>query len=670
MLGQLCLLSHREKSPAFTIAIGDEDVEMVRGNFKIADTLKSVYSPYIVQNCEAQRVTLLNKAGSGEDDGQSIILQLEQQDGYFTLNIKASNPEINRIVMSLNALENEHIYGGGEQMSYLNLRGRNFPIWTSEPGVGRDKSTELTKIMDADGMAGGDYWTSNYPQPTFISDRHYACHIDGTAYAEMDFTSRDSHKITYWNNELNIKLFMGENQLSIVGQLAQYFGRQPALPNWAIGGAIIGLKDGDNSFARLEKFADAGTAISGLWCEDWVGIRQTDFGRRLFWNWSWNEARYPDLPNRIKELAEKNIRFLGYVNPYIAVDAAQFAEAKSGGHLALNLHDDEPYLVDFGQFDCGVVDFTRPETQKWFAEEIIAKQMIDFGLSGWMADFGEYLPIDLRLHDGSDPMEAHNLWPLLWAKVNDMAVKSRGRDDIVFFMRAGASGVQAHCPLLWAGDQCVDFSRHDGIGTVITAALSAGLVGNAYSHHDVGGYTSLHGNIRTADLMKRWAELGAFTPVMRSHEGNRPDDNLQYDSNDDLLSHFAAMSRVHLALAPYVRFMSDQAVKDGLPLQRPLFLHYPDDSEVGDMQDQYLYGTDMLVAPIIEADQFSRKLYLPAGENWVHLWSGKKFTSGWHDVASPYGEPPVFYKENSTFSQLFAGLCSARNSENQGEKYG
>jgi alpha-glucosidase len=95
-------------------------------------------------------------------------------------------------------------------------------------------------------------------------------------------------------------------------------------------------------------------------------------------------------------------------------------------------------------------------------------------------------------------MEAHNRWPVLWAEVNAAGARQRGKTgEAVFFMRAGFSGVQAHCPLLWAGDQSVDFTRHDGIGTVITAALSAGLVGNAYSHSDCGGYTSLLGNVRT-----------------------------------------------------------------------------------------------------------------------------------------------------------------------------
>ena len=109
-------------------------------------------------------------------------------------------------------------------------------------------------------------------------------------------------------------------------------------------------------------------------------------------------------------------------------------------------------------------------------------------------------------------------------------------------MRAGFTGVQRHCPLLWAGDQSVDFSRHDGLVTVICGALSSGLLGNAFHHSDIGGYTSLFGNVRTAELIQRWAEMAAFTPVMRTHEGNRPRENLQVDQDAAVLAHFAACS--------------------------------------------------------------------------------------------------------------------------------
>jgi alpha-glucosidase len=330
------------------------------------------------------------------------------------------------------------------------------------------------------------------------------------------------------------------------------------------------------------------------------------------------------------------------------------AEGVERGYFALRQDSDEIALVDFGEFECAVVDFTNPAAADWFADRIIGQEMLDFGISGWMADFGEYLPTDIRLSDGSDPVEAHNRWPVLWAKVNADAIAKRGlADEAIFFMRAGFSGVQAHCPLLWAGDQCVDFSRHDGIGTTITAALSSGLVGNLVSHHDVGGYTSL-GIIRTEELLYRWIDLGAFTPVMRTHEGNRPDDNLQIDSSPELLAHFARMSRLHMRLAPYVRHVLDEGQKNGLPAQRPLFLHY-DDPALHGVQDQYLYGRDLLVAPVIEAGVSGRHAVVPTG-GWADLWTGTRFSEGTHRLDAPYGKPPVLYRLDSPIASLFAEL--------------
>jgi alpha-glucosidase len=141
-----------------------------------------------------------------------------------------------------------------------------------------------------------------------------------------------------------------------------------------------------------------------------------------------------------------------YANPYLAVDGALYREALAGGHLCLRLEEDTPYLVDFGEFDCGVLDFTAPQTCEWFARRILCEEMLDIGIDGWMADFGEYLPTDVRLSNGMDAMEAHNLWPVLWAQVNDQALAMRGRQgDAVFFMRAGFSGVSAIAPAVGGG---------------------------------------------------------------------------------------------------------------------------------------------------------------------------------------------------------------------------
>ncbi len=641
------ILTHRRDSPALFMACGNPSVEMVRGNFRIGDEPAGDFTP-VDWSIEGDSVLLSDPAGPAA--------RLTFSGGALTVELLRAG--FDRTHLHFHAEPDETVWGGGEQMSYLALNGRAFPIWTSEPGVGRDKTTKLTQMMDAAGMAGGDYWNTNYPQPTFLTSRWLAVHCTAEAYSVLDFTDPARHRVEIWASTATFELFAADGPQDLVGQLSNRFGRQPPLPDWAIGGAIVGLKDGARSFDRLDKFIAAGTAVAGLWCEDWAGIRETSFGRRLFWDWRRDNQRFPDLPQRIAGLAARGIRFLGYANPYLCNDGILYEEAREQGHFCLKRDADEVYLVDFGEFDCGVLDFTREETREWFAEKVLGQEMLDIGMAGWMADFGEYLPTDVRLSDGSDPMEAHNRWPVLWAEVNANALQSRGKTgEAVFFMRAGFSGVQAHCPLLWAGDQSVDFTRHDGIGTVITAALSAGLVGNAYSHSDCGGYTSLLGNVRTVELMQRWCELAPFAPVMRSHEGNRPDDNLQYDSTPELLACFARWSRVHAHLAPYVRHLCDEAIDRGLPAQRPLFLHYPEDPALFAVQDQYLYGADMLVAPVIEEGALSRCAILPGEGEWIHAFTGTTYMAGKHEIAAPIGCPPVFYNANSAFAALFAGLA-------------
>ncbi|KQM32294.1 alpha-glucosidase [Rhizobium sp. Leaf68] len=642
------VLHHSADAPCFFVGKGEERMDMYRGNFDIED--------YVVERValthaelEGDRITLSTAKG------QPPRLRLSVVDN--SVEIEALDPSINRFWLRVAAEKDECVWGGGEQMSYFNMRGRKFPLWTSEPGVGRDKTTELTFKADVTSKAGGDYYHTNYPQPTYVSSRRYALHVETTAYSVFDFRRDGFHEIEAWAVPERLEFFAADSFKALVGQLSLRFGRQPELPEWIYNGAIIGLKDGEQSFARLEKIRAAGVKVSGLWCEDWVGLRHTSFGARLFWDWRANEERYPALRQKIVELADNDIRFLGYVNPYLCVDGSFFPEAEAKGYFAKN-DAGETALVDFGEFDCGVVDFTNREAMDWFAETIIGQNMLDYGLSGWMADFGEYLPIDIHLSNGVDAKLMHNAWPTIWAEVNAKAVASRGKKgEALFFMRAGFTGVQAHCPLLWGGDQSVDFTRHDGLVTVISGALSSGLLGNAYHHSDIGGYTSLFGNVRTAELLMRWAEMAAFTPVMRTHEGNRPRDNLQIDQDETVLAHFARMTAIYVHLAPYLKSLSRQAAETGLPVQRPLFLHHEDDRRTYDIQDAYLYGEDLLVAPVWQAGQSERTVYLPRDAEWVHVWTGSAHDGGQEvTVEAPLGQPPVFYHRNSKNAELLADI--------------
>ena len=149
--------------------------------------------------------------------------------------------------------------------------------------------------------------------------------------------------------------------------------------------------------------------------------------------------------------------------------------------------------------------------------------------------------------------------------------------------------------------------------------------------------------------------MAAFTPVMRTHEGNRPSENFQYYDDEDCMKRLARLVDIHVMLKPYMKDLIAQNSEKGLPVQRPLFVHYEEDKNCYDEQYEYLLGSEVLVAPVYIAGQSEREVYLPAGE-WVHLWTGEKFNGGSHTVKAELGNIPVFYKANSPYAGLFSEI--------------
>ncbi|MFP3126135.1 alpha-glucosidase [Ectobacillus funiculus] len=648
------LLRHTAQSPIVFVGQGEETIEMYRGNFDIRDYVIE-RTPLKYAKIEEKHNGYTIELSKFEGEQAVIILQVGEEEGRLKVEYNKLDSSINRFWMRTVADKTEKVYGCGEQLSYFNMRGKNFPLWTSEPGVGRNKNTYVTWQADVIDKAGGDYYNTNFPQPTFVSTKKYYCHVETTAYADFDFRNPYFHELQIWEVPKYVLFETADTYLELVEKITNLFGRQPELPDWVYNGIILGIQGGtDVVEEKLTKALEKGVKVSGVWCQDWQGKRITSFGKRLMWNWKWNENEYPELDKKIPEWKEKDIRFLGYINPYVAIEGDLYREAEEKGYLAFN-DQREVYLVDFGEFYCGVVDFTNEEACEWY-KQVIRENMIDFGLDGWMADFGEYLPTDVVLKNGVDAKVMHNAWPTMWAKINYEAVSEANKiGEIVYFMRAGYTGVQKYCTLLWGGDQSVDWSLDDGLASVIPAALSSGMIGCGLHHSDIGGYTSLHGNKRSKQLLMRWSEMGAFTPMMRTHEGNRPDDCFQFDDDDESLEHLARMTNIYVTLAPYTKSLVKENAARGIPVQRPLFMHYEQDEKAYDIQYQYLYGQDLLVAPVHQEDQTEWEVYLPEDE-WIHVWSGKEYKDGTVTVQSPVGYPPVFYRKKSEWKDLFSQL--------------
>ena len=204
-------------------------------------------------------------------------------------------------------------------------------------------------------------------------------------------------------------------------------------------------------------------------------------------------------------------------------------------------------------------------------------------------------------------------------------------------MRAGGHGSQRYCLSMWAGDQSVNWETHNGIPSVIPAALSSGITGNPYTHSDIGGYTSLYGNIRTKELFERWCEMNVFSSYMRTHEGNRPKENFQFYDDVSTMKLRAKRTGIRRALKSYILDV----------------FHYEDDKNSYIIQNQYLFGSDILAAPVIEPGQLKKEVYLPDDE-WIHFWTGREYSGGEITVECPIGYPPVFYRKKSQYKKIFA----------------
>ncbi|CAL8100162.1 unnamed protein product [Orchesella dallaii] len=592
----------------------------------------------------------------------SCVFSIELQSPF-------NDTTFNRISMRTVSSSRDHIYGLGEQYTYLDLKGHNYTIWTREQGVGRNQSDGFTQIIDlGEPGAGGDYDYTYWPQSSYVSsESRLLFALQSKAYAVFDFKNESFNEISIQSTYVS-GYFIRDNSslLSLVQKISQINGRQPELPEWVYNGAILGVQGGTELMLQyLNESEKNDVAVSAMWIQDWSGKITTSFGSRVFWNWKWNSTWYPELDSVIRTLRDdRNVRVLSYINPSLNIKGDVFEDGDANGYfLRSESSPNQTYVQDFGEFFCGTVDVWNEDAVNWY-KNIIKENMLEFGFSGWMADFGEYTRLDMvssNLSASRNSQERHNELPTLWAKLNREAVEEAGLlNETMFWVRSGAIGSSRYATMLWAGDQNVDWSFSDGLPSTITAALSAGMSGMGLSHFDIGGFTTLYilGLVRRKELLLRSAEYAVFTPIMRTHEGNQPLWNHQIYTEIDTLQKFGRLTRMYKTLSNYTRAVVRENSQLGIPAMRPLFLHYEEDE--GSYQDwhEYLYGRDLLVAPVLYPNATTRDTYLPP-DTWVHLWDESETELNGPlniTIDSPLGYPPVFYRKNSTWVNFFKNL--------------
>ena len=639
----MVLARHSQERPFATAVKREKSYKENRGTYKETVTEKRRI-PLTKVKREGERIVF-----SGEE--HSLSLRLEARPRGVELFLKGE--EGWSYEFSLPAIEDEGVFGGGEQYRKTNLRGERVINFVSE-------HIKATTILEKALVPRPLYREKKHgsigsyaPMPIFVTDRGRLIRFDTASDGWADF-GREEYRFQYDSCPDSLILQKGGSFQELAALISTQIPNRQYLPDWCMDGMILAAQGGTQ--AVLEKtfsLLDAGAEICGVWSQDWSGCNRTVMGYQVWWNWEADEKLYPDIRGMIRKLNQRGVKFLAYINPYLVKDSHLYSYCKEKGYL-ITRRDGSIYHIKSTTFDAGMLDLTNPDAVRYIKDVLIKKNMLDLGVSGWMADFGEYLPVDCVLHEG-DPAKLHNLWPVLWARINREAIEEAGREDAFFFSRSGYTGIQSYAPVMWNGDQHTDTTRDYGMPCVMPASFSLGFSGVTMIHCDVGGFFSFLKLRRDGELLTRWMEMCAFSLMMRSHESIRPDANAQ-PYTEEVVPQTVRLTRIHRALKPYLRECVRLA-GEGLPAVRPDFW---EEMDAEDSRDPYAYflGDELFVCPVIRKGAEKRRVYLPKGK-WVHLWSGKSYRGGRRlTVEAPLGRIPVFYRKEGKHAALFREIAA------------
>ena len=614
---------------------------------------EEVADPLRVQSVanEGQSASVVYANADGSRKATLTAFAIDNDGSEFRLEL--AGPAADSIAVGIRCDESGTFHGFGEQYNATNQRGEAFTLLVNEQGDGRDGSP---------GISVGDEHTTYFPMPYYIDARGFGALFDTSRRVDVDLCASD--ETIAWIEVISgapvqWRVFHGPTSLDVIRQLGDLVGRPTQPPPWAYNLWMAGQGGRENVLGQVAALRAADIPVAAFWVQDWGGTRMNldDGGFGVQYVWEPDESLYPDFGAMVSSLHEGGYKFLVYVNPFIVnPDSVQEDDGPARFTTRFDSMDDMELLLNdqmgntliellvpnFPQSDAHP-DFSNPATVDFLSESL--KEIVRaYDVDGWMVDFGEWVPPNSAPQDGSNWVERRNTFPVDWQRANREALDAARGDDWVMFARSGFTNVQGVAQIHWVGDQRTNWDELDGLPTVVPAMLNLGLAGQPFVTHDIAGFSRGDGP-STKELFQRWTELGAFTPIMRTHDGADKVNNWRWNTDEGTTSHFRKFAFVHCALMNDFMMLAAEAETNGAPILRHLMLVFPNDAEAWDISDQFMIGTKLLVAPVTEEGATSRSVYFPAG-NWYDVWTGNQVQGSQRlTVEAPIGSPPVYARD-------------------------
>jgi len=522
----------------------------------------------------------------------------------------------------------ERFFGLGEKWNKVEKKGTRATIWASDTCGSNSNDMSYKSI------------------PYLLSSRGWGMflHSGFRSFWEVGNFSYVSGSVLSEDDKLDAFLFFGDGFKGLIDTYTSLTGKPQPVPDWALGVWM--------SRCQYEKQSEAEEAMDGLRERDipadvihldplWmkthyyfkIGVDACDFVR--------NDSAFPDLPSLWKKWKENGFRTCLWVNPYIPEGTPIYDYAKEQGFL---LKSDKGGLAKLSHGEpVGMIDFTNPAAKEWWKGKL--KELLSDGAAVLKPDYGDRVPEDAIFHNGKTGKELHSRY-LFWFTETCYEACQEVYDYGMVWRRSGYIGSQRY-PGTWAGDTR---STWEEMASCLRGGLSAGFNGDAFWAGDIGGFT---GDEPSPELYIRWAQWGLLTPLARFHGANSPREPWYFgDKAVEVVRNYA---KLRYKLLPYYKKCAQEAYQSGTPIMRHMHLEFPSAPATQFIDDQFMIGADLLMAPVFAAGATERSVYLPAG-TWQQLDAhlspmGEPIDGGkYHTVAAPLEIMPLFKKPEASLS--------------------
>ena len=588
-----------EPKPAASIMLAKEPGR--DGSWKVIETNdKIIYSSdygTIQINKNPWRIVLKDKAGRILSQTAALSDADSTQVKYTPFCfVKRGSDNARRINPVFTLTADEMIFGCGESATGLNKAGQKVNLFVTDP-----QGPETDQMYK--------------PIPFFMSNRGYGMFMHTSAPVTCDFgaTYIGLNKMFMGDENLDLFVFFGEPK-DILDEYTDLVGKPGMPPLWSFGTWMSRItyfseKEGYDVAANIRKNKYPCDVIhfdTGWFDVDW----QCDY--------KFSENRFQNPQQMLKDLRSQGFHVCLWQLPYFTPKNRYFSELIEKDMYVKNGNGELPY-------EDVVLDFSNPETVKWYQDKLAG--LLNIGVSAIKVDFGEAAPLNGIYASGNSGWYEHNLYPVRY----DMAVSEitkKLHNENIMWARAAWAGSQRY-PLHWGGDAA---TTNTGLLGTLRAGLSFGLSGFSFWSHDMGGFVKS----TPEDLYCRWIPFGFLTSHTRAH-GAPPTEPWLYDSKR-VQDVFRKSAEMKYRLMPYVYAQAKECTEKGLPMLRALFVEFPDDPGAWKVDDEYLFGSQILVAPLLEFGMTGRTVYPPEGK-WIDYQTEKVYEGGWHRIEA--GSLPI-----------------------------